>query len=65
MKHLKESIGAVLSTSSKVYHSVYRVRGPFLESPGNLSGPISVFGDKCFLAKVHFCELSILIFKTL
>ena len=23
--------------------------GLFLESPGNLPGPISVFGDKCFL----------------
>ena len=29
--------------------------GPFLERPGNLSGPIGVFGDKCFLAEVHFC----------
>ena len=24
-------------------------RGPFLESPGNLPGPISDFGEKCFL----------------
>ena len=23
--------------------------GPFLESPGNLPDPISVFGGKCFL----------------
>ena len=30
-------------------------RGPFLESPGNLPGPISVFGDKCFLTEVNFC----------
>ena len=30
-------------------------RGPFIESPGNLSGPISVFGDKCFLTEVNFC----------
>ena len=29
--------------------------GPFLESPGNLSCPISVFGDKCFLTEVKFC----------
>ena len=28
---------------------------PFLESPGNLPGPISDFGDKCFLAEVKFC----------
>ena len=32
-----------------------RTRGPFLESPGNLSGPISDFGDKCFLKEVNFC----------
>ena len=30
-------------------------RGPFLESPGNLPGPISVFGDRCFLTEVNFC----------
>ena len=24
------------------------IRGPFLESPGNLPGPISVFGDNDF-----------------
>ena len=30
-------------------------RGPFLESPGNLPGPVSVFGDKCFLTEVNFC----------
>ena len=29
--------------------------GPFLERPSNLSGPISVFGDKCFLTEVNFC----------
>ena len=29
--------------------------GPFLERPGNLPGPISVFGDKCFLTVVNFC----------
>ena len=29
--------------------------GPFLESPANLPGPISVFGDKCFLTEVNFC----------
>ena len=29
--------------------------GPFLESPGNLPGPISVFGDKCFITEVNFC----------
>ena len=30
--------------------------GPFLERPGNLSGPISVFGaDKCFRNEVKFC----------
>ena len=28
--------------------------GPFLESPGNLPGPKSVFGDKCFSTEVHF-----------
>ena len=33
----------------------FPIRNPFLESPGNLPGPISVFGDKCFLAEVHFC----------
>ena len=32
-------------------------RGPFLESPGNLPGPISVFGDKFFLTEVNFCWL--------
>ena len=32
-----------------------RARGPFLESPGNLPGPISVFGDKFFWAEVYFC----------
>ena len=30
-------------------------RGLFLESPGNLLGLISVFGDKCFLTEVNFC----------
>ena len=29
-----------------------RSRGPFLERPGNLPGPISVFGVKCFLTEV-------------
>ena len=33
----------------------FDARSPFLESPGNLSGPISVFGDKCFLTEVNFC----------
>ena len=32
-----------------------RSRGSFLESPGNLPGPLSVFGDKCFLTEVNFC----------
>ena len=32
-------------------------RGPFLKSPGNLQGPISVFGDKCFLTEANFCQL--------
>ena len=27
---------------------------PFLESPGNLPGQISVFGDKCFFTEVNF-----------
>ena len=40
-------------------------RGPFLESLGNLSGPISVFGDKCFLIEVNFCYLSTVNFKIL
>ena len=31
-----------------------RTRGPFLESPGNLPGPVSVFGDKYFLTEVNF-----------
>ena len=35
--------------------SVLGAWGPFLESPGNLLGPISVFGDKCFLTKGKFC----------
>ena len=30
-------------------------RGPFLETPGNLPGPISDFGDKCFFTEVNFC----------
>ena len=30
-------------------------RAPFLESPSNLPGPVSVFGDKCFLTEVNFC----------
>ena len=30
-------------------------RGPFLEGPGNLPGPISDSGDKCFLTEVKFC----------
>ena len=30
------------------------IRGPFLERPGNLPGPIRVFGDKCFLTKSFF-----------
>ena len=29
--------------------------GPFLESSGNLPGPISVFRDKFFLTEVNFC----------
>ena len=33
----------------------FEPRGPFLESPGNLPGPISVFGDKCFLTEINFC----------
>ena len=40
-------------------------RGPFLESPGNLPGPISVFGDRCFLTEVNFCQLWILNLKIL
>ena len=28
--------------------------GLFLESPGNLPGPKSVFGDKCFSTEVNF-----------
>ena len=31
--------------------------GPFLESPGNLPGPISDFGNKCFLTEVNFSYL--------
>ena len=30
------------------------LRGPFLERPGNLSGPLSVFSDKCFLTEITF-----------
>ena len=30
-------------------------KGPFLESSGNLPGPISDFGDKCILTEVNFC----------
>ena len=26
----------------------------FLESPGNLPGPVSVFGDKCFVSRDQF-----------
>ena len=33
----------------------YRAKGLFLESPGNLPGPISGFGDKCFSTEVSFC----------
>ena len=29
-----------------------RSRGSFLESPGNLPGPITVFGDNCFLREI-------------
>ena len=32
-----------------------RSRGPFLESPGNLPSPITVFGDNCFLREIKFC----------
>ena len=35
--------------------NVLGTRGPLLESPGNLPGPISDFGDKCFLTEVNFC----------
>ena len=28
---------------------------PLFESPGNLPGLISDFGDKCFLTEVNFC----------
>ena len=34
---------------------IFRPGGPFLESPGNIPGPISVFGEKCFLTEVNFC----------
>ena len=34
---------------------LFRTRGPFLESPGNLPRPMSVFDDKCFLTEVNFC----------
>ena len=34
---------------------ILETRGPFRESSGNLPGPISVFGDKCFLTEVNFC----------
>ena len=44
-----------VAVSSK-NRTVTTTRGPFLESPGNLSRPISVFGDiKCFLTEVNFC----------
>ena len=29
--------------------------GPFLENPGNLLSPMSVFGGKYFLTEVNFC----------
>ena len=29
-------------------------QGPVSRKSGNLSGPISVFGDKCFLEEVNF-----------
>ena len=41
--------------SAKEKLEMFGTRGPLLERPGNLSGPISVFGDKCFLAEGHFC----------
>ena len=43
---------------------VKMTRGPFLESPGNLPGPISVFGDKCFLQKSIFVSFEYWIFKS-
>ena len=42
-----------------IRHARYRLfctsRGPFLERPGNLPGPISVFGEKSYLTEVNFC----------
>ena len=37
--------------SAKLHRSTWC---PFLESSGNLPGPITVFGDKCFLTEVNF-----------
>ena len=37
------------------HKSSHGVKTPFLESPGNKPGPLTVFGDKCFLTEVNFC----------
>ena len=42
--------GIIVRVGEKSFKNI--LRGPFLESPGNLPGLISVFGDKCFLTEV-------------
>ena len=46
---------SLISGQSLSVFSISENWGPFLESPGNLQGPISVFGDKCLLAEANFC----------
>lgn len=33
--------------------------GPFLKSHGNLPGPISIFGDKCYSTEVNFVSFGL------
>ena len=49
LKNIETQLGRLGSEQSMISR-----RGPFLESPGNLPVPISVFGDKMFLNRSHF-----------
>ena len=48
------NISSLVITSLTLYYDIIVTRSRYLESPGNLLGPISDFGDKCSLAEVNF-----------
>ena len=54
-QELHQAIGNNTEVSNVHVDGLFSWQGPFLASPGNLPGSISVFVDKCFLTEVNFC----------